>query len=255
MAAPERQTPANKNVLLMTTCLCDAFYDDVAQATVEVLEYLGCTIELPEGQTCCAQPAFNAGDWTSARKVFRHTMQVFKDERPVILPSGSCTAMVRHGAPLAFEKENDLGQVHELCARTWELADYIVNGLGIQTWPGTFEARLAFHRSCHTRGSCSASSARQLLTSIQGIEFVEVGEGEQCCGFGGTFSVSFPNISKEMGELKLHHLTKDKPDAIASLDMACMMHLGGMLDRKKDNTPRLHVAQILRDALKNGGLM
>lgn len=255
MATPDRMTPASKDVLLMTTCLCDAFYDDVARATVEVLEYLGCTLDVPEGQTCCAQPAFNAGDWDSARTVFRHGMRVFAGDRPVILPSGSCTAMIRHGAPLAFEKEPDLAEVQALSARTWELADYIVNGLGIQSWPGTFKARVAFHRSCHTRGSCSAESARQLLGSISGVELVTVGEGEQCCGFGGTFSVSFPNISKEMGELKLHHLTEHKPDTIASLDMACMMHLGGMLDRKNNPTPRLHLAQILRDALRNGGLL
>jgi L-lactate dehydrogenase complex protein LldE len=255
MGALSRSTPASKDILFMSTCLCDAFFDDAAQASVEVLEYLGCTIEVPESQTCCAQPAFNSGDWASARKVYRHTMKVFKDERPVVLPSGSCGAMIRHGAGLAFEKEGDLDAVDELASRTWEFADYIVNGLGITSWPGSYQARVAFHRSCHTRGTNCAEAARLLLGSIDGLDLVEVGEGEQCCGFGGTFSVSFPNISKSMGTLKLEHLTEHQPDLIASLDMACMMHLGGLMMRQPEQKPRVHVAQILRDALRNGGLI
>ena len=100
--------PNSKSVQLMTTCLCDAFYADVAQATVEVLEFLGCDIELPDGQTCCGQPAFNGGDWANSRKVVRHTAKVFAGDKPIIVPSGSCAAMLFHGAPLEFEKEADL---------------------------------------------------------------------------------------------------------------------------------------------------
>ena len=101
----------DKRVQLMATCLCDAFYDDVARATVEVLEYLGCTVEFPEGQTCCGQPAFNGGDWPASRKVVRHTVRTFTSDVPVIVPSGSCAAMMFHGASLEFEKEKDLTDV------------------------------------------------------------------------------------------------------------------------------------------------
>lgn len=237
----------------MATCLCDAFFDDVARATVEVLEHAGCTVEFPEGQTCCGQPAFNGGDWASSRKVVRHTVEVFGGDLPVIVPSGSCAAMLFHGAPLEFEHETDRGAVEALGERTWELTDFLVNGLGVTTWPGRFDAKVAFHRACHTRGTKSAEAAMQLLGSVAGVQLVEFGEVEQCCGFGGTFAVSFPNISKAMGELKLDHVRAAHPDLMVSVDMSCLMHMRGLSQRDGQPMEVRHVAQILRDALKNGG--
>src|SRR5579859_4998752 len=116
----------------MATCLCDAFFDDVAAATVEVLEHLGCRIAVPEDQTCCGQPAFNAGDWPSARRVARHTAAVFAGTLPVVIPSGSCARMVEHGAALLFEgaSRSDAAAPSSLASRAWELCDFIVNGLG-----------------------------------------------------------------------------------------------------------------------------
>jgi L-lactate dehydrogenase complex protein LldE len=191
-----RQPPGpDKRVQLMATCLCDAFYADVARASVEVLEHLGCIVDFPEAQTCCGQPAFNGGDWAASRKVVRHTVRTFAGNVPVIVPSGSCAAMVFHGAPLEFEKESDRHEVEALANRTWELVDFIVNGLGVKTWPGRYAAKVAFHRSCHSRGTNSGEATTALLSSIAGLELIPFGEGEQCCGFGGTFSVSFPTIS------------------------------------------------------------
>ncbi len=245
----------DRRVQLMATCLCDAFYDDVARATVEVLEYLGCAVEFPEGQTCCGQPAFNGGDWPASRKVVRHAVRTFAGDVPVIVPSGSCAAMVFHGAPLEFEKENDLPEIKALANRTWELADFIVHALKVATWPGRYPARAAFHRACHTRGTNSSDAMVTLLTSIAGLTVVSVGEGEQCCGFGGTFSVSFPNISSGMGTLKLEHIRAAQSDLLVSGDMSCLMHLGGLAAREGRPVKALHVAQVLRDALKNGGLI
>lgn len=250
---PERA--AGKSVQLMTTCLCDTFYADVARATVEVLEYLGCEIELPDGQTCCGQPAFNGGDWQSARKVVRHAVRTFTGDKPVIVPSGSCAAMIFHGALLAFENEPDLATVEAFGTRTWELVDFIVNGLGIKQWPGRFDARISFHSSCHLRGSNSKAAINQLLRTIEGLELLPFDEQEQCCGFGGTFAVSFPNVSREMGNLKIENLVAPGPDVVASADMGCMMHFGGMMDMKGLLVKRMHVAQILRDSLRNGGLL
>jgi L-lactate dehydrogenase complex protein LldE len=237
----------------MSTCLCDAFFAEAAKATVEVLEYLGCEIDFPEGQTCCGQPAFNAGDWDSTRKVMRYTRKIFSGDLPIVLPSGSCAAMLDHGSALAFEGEGDFEEQADWSARAWELCDYIVHGLGVERLPGRLEAKVSFHRSCHTRGTMSYESAVQLLSGIEGLHLTEVGELEQCCGFGGTFSVSFPHISKEMGQLKIEHLTASQPDIITALDMACMMHFGGMMDRQGLQVPRHHVAVLLRDALRNAG--
>ncbi|MEI6106637.1 MAG: (Fe-S)-binding protein [Opitutae bacterium] len=256
MNLDHRQRPgADKRVQLMATCICDAFYADVARATVEVLEYLGCQVEFPEGQTCCGQPAFNGGDWPASRKVVRHTVQTFAGDLPVVVPSGSCAAMMFHGAPLAFEKEADLPAVQQLANRTWELADFIVNGLGVKTWPGRCDATIALHRACHTRGTKTCDSALTLLSSIPGVKVVPVGEVEQCCGFGGTFSVSFPNVSASMGELKLEHIRAARPDLLVSPDMSCMMHLNGLAEKEGKPIKTRHVAQVLRDALKNGGLI
>jgi len=117
MLNTSRSPVTGKRVQLMATCICDAFYDDAAVATVQVLEHLGCAVEFPEGQTCCGQPAFNCGDWPASRKVVRHTVRTFAGDVPVIVPSGSCAAMLFHGAPLEFEKEPDLGEVEALGKR------------------------------------------------------------------------------------------------------------------------------------------
>src|SRR5665213_2791836 len=179
MINTERMHVTGKRVQLMATCLCDAFYDDAAAATVQVLEHLGCTVEFPEGQTCCGQPAFNGGDWPASRRVVRHTVSTFAGSDPVIVPSGSCAAMLFHGAVLEFEHESDLPAVTALGRRAWELGDFIVNGLGVKTWAGRYDCTVALHRSCHTRGTASGEAATTLLASIAGLRLAEFGEGEQ----------------------------------------------------------------------------
>lgn len=246
MLNAERKPVTGKRVQLMATCLCDAFYADVAKATVEVLEHAGCTIDFPEGQTCCGQPAFNGGDWTASRKVVRHTLRTFTGDDPVILPSGSCAAMLFHGAPLAFEKEPDLAQVEALGRRTWELVDFLVHGLGIKAWPGRFDAKVALHRPCHTRGTGSTAAALTLLGSIKGIEVVEFGELEQCCGFGGTFSVKFGDISARICDQKCDDVQSTGTDAVVLGDLGCMLNIEGRMRRRGDVRTRvLHVAEVL----------
>lgn len=235
----------------MATCLCDAFYAEVARDTVEVLEMAGCQVEFPEDQTCCGQPAFNGGDWVASRKVVRHTLNVFKEPIPVIVPSASCAAMCFHGSPLQFEKEPDLPRVESLAARTWELCDFLVNGMKLEHWEGHYPARVAIHHSCHTRGTESATAMEKLLSGIEGLESVAISEPDQCCGFGGTFSVTFPHISKEMGQLKISDLLQNKPDFIVSGDMSCLMHQAGLATRQGRSFPMKHIAEILSAARRS----
>lgn len=237
----------------MATCLCDAFFDDVARAAVEVLEHLGCAVNFPERQTCCGQPPFNGGDFVSSRTVARHTAAVFAGELPVIVPSGSCAAMHFHGNLLQFEDEDDLDAVEDLGRRTWEIFEFIVHGLGVASWEGRLEKRIAIHNSCHTRETKTGPAMRMLLESIEGLEIVDFNQGEQCCGFGGTFSVSFPHISGEMGTVKLDHLLEREPDLLVSADMSCLMHLGGLAEKKRRSIETRHAIQVLRDAIKPGG--
>ncbi|MEY3394387.1 MAG: hypothetical protein RL346_623 [Verrucomicrobiota bacterium] len=242
--------PVGKKVLLMSTCLCDAFYDEAARATVEVLEHLGVEVVFPENQTCCGQPAFNSGDWAASRKVAIHTADVFQGDLPVIVPSGSCAAMNFHGNLLQFE-DTPNEKVTSLANRTWEVIDFIHNGLGIKSWNGSFEqkTRIAFHRSCHSRGTDSGQAVMNLLSSIRNSDVVPFGQGEQCCGFGGTFSVTFPHISGRMGSLKLDHILEVNPDILTSADMSCLMHLSGLARVQGRPVRHVHVIQILRDTL------
>lgn len=245
------RSPINERpqkVQLMMTCLCDAFFDDVARATYEVLESLGIEVEVPEAQTCCGQPAFNGGDWDAARKVIRHAVRVFEGDCPVIVPSGSCAAMNFHGAPLAHEKEADLPEIRAFGARTWEICDFLYNGLGIRAWEGRFDARVAVHSSCHSRGTGTPGAIRTLLGSIDGVELLDFTQPEQCCGFGGTFSVTFPNISSAMGRLKIESVQATAPDLLVSGDMSCLMHLNGLAEKQGSPLPIRHVIQVLRDA-------
>ncbi len=234
----------------MGTCLCDAFFDEAAIATVEVLEHLGVKVDYPDDQTCCSQPAFNSGDWKSSRKVARHTARVFAGDLPVIVPSGSCAAMNFHGNRLQFEEEPEQG-IDSLAGRTWELMDFIVNGLGVTRWEGRLQhpTRIAFHHSCHSRGTRTGEAATQLLQSIENVELITFGQAEQCCGFGGTFSVTFPHISGQMGTLKLDHVLENEPDLLCSADLSCLMHLGGLATVQGRQTPYQHAVQILREAL------
>ncbi|MBC7979965.1 MAG: (Fe-S)-binding protein [Armatimonadetes bacterium] len=242
--------PVGNRVLLMGTCMCDAFYDEAAKATVEVLEHLGVQVEFPENQTCCGQPAFNSGDWEASRKVARFTADVFAGTLPVIVPSGSCAAMNFHGNLLQFEEAPE-EKINSLARRTWEVMDYIHNGLGIKTWPGKFAkpTRIAFHRSCHTRGTNSGEAIVALLGSIENAEVVPFGQDEQCCGFGGTFSVTFPHISGRMGSLKMDHILEVNPDILTSGDMSCLMHLNGLARAQGRSIPHCHAIEILRDTL------
>jgi L-lactate dehydrogenase complex protein LldE len=242
--------PVTKRVLLMGTCLCDAFYDDVAKATVQVLEHLGVKVDFPENQTCCGQPAFNSGDWNTSRKVAKHCASVFSGDQSVVVPSGSCAAMNFHGNLLQFEEQPD-ATIDSLAKRTWEVLDFIVNGLGITTWPGEFKepTKIAFHRSCHSRGTGTGEAAMALLSSIKNAEVLAFGQAEQCCGFGGTFSVTFPHISGRMGSLKLDHVLENHPDVLTSGDMSCLMHLDGLARVQGRAVPYKHVIQLLRDSL------
>lgn len=234
--------------MLMATCLCDAFFAEAARAAVEVLEAAGCEVLFPEDQTCCGQPAFNGGEFRSSRRVARHAMEVFAGDLPVVVPSGSCAAMNVHGNLLQFEGEPDLGKARDLGRRTWELCDYLVNGLGLDRWEGRLRAKVAIHDSCHTRGTGTGDAMRRLLGGIEELELCEVGQRDQCCGFGGTFSVAFPHISTEMGTVKLDHALEAMPDRIVSSDMSCLMHLSGLAEKQGRTIQASSIAEVLRDA-------
>jgi len=242
-------------VHLMLTCLCDAFYPAVGMAAVECLESVGYPVIFDEVQSCCAQPAFNCGDRESARKVARHTLRVFREALAVVVPSGSCAAMIRWGYPQLFEKEPDFQEACELAGRTWELSEFLAQVNGTHSWPGSYPKKIAFHRSCHLRELSPGVSPERLLESIEGLQCLWVASPEQCCGFGGTFSVSFPWTSQQIGCAKLESLLDSGAQEVVSSDMGCLMHLHGLWEKEnregrfRERIPMRHYAEVLRDSL------
>jgi L-lactate dehydrogenase complex protein LldE len=163
--------------------------------------------------------------------------------------------MLSHGSPLCFEREPDLARIEDIAGRTWEIVEYIVHGLGVEKWPGRVDARAAFHASCHSRGSRTTEAGIRLLSSIAGLELSHPAEAEQCCGFGGSFAVTFPHISTSMGRLKIETLCASNPDFVVSADMSCLMHQQGLAEKQGRPLAVRHLIQVLRDALRNGGLI
>lgn len=245
-----------KGVSLMLTCLCDVFYPEVGLATADCLESLGYTVHFDERQTCCGQPAFNSGDRAAARKVALHTLDVFKDAQAIVTSSGSCAAMIRWGYPQLFRGQPEYERVKQVAERTWELSEFLTQVVAVSSWPGSYPKKIALHRSCHLRELSAGTGPEKLLKSVVGLEIVPIETPEQCCGFGGTFSVSFPWTSREMGCSKLDSLIQSEADEVVSSDMGCLLHLNGLMEKefsegrlqKKINAR--HYVEVLRDSMK-----
>src|SRR5579862_8548762 len=228
----------------MLTCLCDAFFGEVGIAAVRVLEYAGCTVEFAAAQTCCGQPPYNAGDWGAARKIADHANAVFAaSDAPIVCGSASCTAMLREGYELLYP-----GEPH---VHAYELSEFLLTVVKVTEWPKLDPApRVAFHRSCHGRGIGLGDSAERLL-QLAGVELVPFLAADQCCGFGGAFSVTHPKVSGEIGMEKLHKIQETDVQEIVSGDMGCLMHLSGLIERQKMPYRTRHYVELLADALLN----
>ncbi|MEJ2514649.1 MAG: (Fe-S)-binding protein [Gammaproteobacteria bacterium] len=249
MSVHQRQPVTRRRAMLMATCLCDTFFDDVAVSTVKVLRHAGCEVDFPRDQTCCGQPAYTAGDWPGFRRLVRRLVDVFAGDVPVVVPSGACAATLRHAAPQAFRDEPDLAAVEALAGRTWELCEFLVSGLGVRQWPGRLEARVSLHPGCHNWNTPVLDAARQLLDSVAGVERVEAEGPAECCGFGGVFSVAFPHVSGAMGRRRVAALMTSSPDLVVSPDVSCLMHQKGLARHDGKPFPAMHIAQLLNRAL------
>lgn len=234
-------------VRLMITCLSDAFYGEVGIAATEVLEHLGHRVEFLEGQTCCGQPPFNSGDWARARTLAVRCADLFRGDTPVVAPSASCAAMVRHGYA---------SLMRETPFRCFELCEFLVRECGVVRWPPTRrpgsprQQRVAFHSSCHGRVIHLVNLQRDLLATVPGVEVVDVGEPEQCCGFGGAFAATHPNLSEGIGDRKLCHLAETGVDEVVGGDLGCLMHLEGLARRQGLDLRFRHVAEVLAEAIR-----
>ena len=233
-------------VSLFVTCLVDQFWPRVGTATVEVLRRVGCEVLFDPRQTCCSQPAFNTGYRADARKVARATLDVLEGEIPVVVPSGSCAAMFKHLSELFEEGDPDRGRAEELGNRVHELSSFLVNVLGVDDVTARFEGRLTWHDACHgLRDLGIRDEPRRLINNVEGAELIEMETAESCCGFGGTFSVKYPEISVAMLDRKLEALEEKDVSAIVSGDVSCLMQIGGRLARQGSSIRTLHLAELL----------
>ena len=215
------------NTRIFITCLVDFLFPGVGQSMVRVLRHYGIEPEFPGDQTCCGQPAFNAGFRDEARQVALHFLSVFEDSEVVISPSGSCVAMVREYYPELFNDDEKLkARFHDLGHRTWEFSQYLTDVLGVTEFPGRINASLTWHDCCHSlRALGVREGPRKLLGSLNGAEFCELEKCDECCGFGGLFSVKFDEISSRMLERKIDCVEKSGADNLVATDCSCLMHM------------------------------
>ncbi len=227
-------------VSLFVTCIVDQVFPQVGIAMTQVLERLGYPVDFPPSQTCCGQPAFNSGYPEEARTVARHFLDAFRDAEYIVVPSGSCTSMITHHYADIFDKEP------EIAPRVWEFSRFLTDVAGVDDVGARFDGVVTYHDSCHALRELRIKDGhRRLLAKVQGLTLREMDPAEECCGFGGTFSVKFPEVSGGMARTKIDSILKTEAGTVVSIDSSCLMQLQGVIDRAKLPIRTMHLAEVL----------
>lgn len=254
MSLPERESPIGKRASLFVTCMVDMLYPETGMSVVAVLEHLGVEIDFPEGQTCCGQPAFNAGYQNDARAVAKQWLRAFENAEVIVAPSGSCVAMVRHEYPNLFADDPEwFPKAQAAAAKTWEITEFIVNGLGVVNLQAALEEKQTFaiHDACHgLRLLGLKDSARTLLHNVKNAEVHDLDTHDQCCGFGGLFSVKMADVSGGMLATKLDSIETDEAPVILTGDVSCLTHMNGGLKRQQSKKRVRHVVDVLAEGVR-----
>ena len=233
-------------VTLFIPCFIDLFYPQVGMAMVRILEKLGHAVVCPAGPACCGQPAFNTGYWEESREVAIKVLESLQGAEVVVIASGSCGAMVKVFYPELFAGTRYEAMAREVAPKCYEFSGFLVNKLGVTDLGARFPHKVTFHDGCHgLRELNNKRPPRELLAKVRGVEMVEMGAAETCCGFGGTFSAKFPMISTAMGEVKCASALDTSAEYIVSCDSSCLMHLQGLIDRQRKPIKTIHLAEIL----------
>ena len=234
-------------VSLFITCLVDQFFPEIGMSMVSVLRCLGVQVDFPPEQTCCGQPAFNGGFKTEARDLAKRFITIFENGEYIVAPSGSCTSMVRVFYKELFHDDPEWKKRAELLAsRTYEFTEFVVNVLGVEDVGAVYQGKVALHQSCHLLRELNVrTEPRRLLSAVKGIELVELERAEACCGFGGLFSIKYPDISGGILQEKLDSVEKSGADVIVASDAGCLMQIAGGLSRQGIATRTMHIAELL----------
>jgi L-lactate dehydrogenase complex protein LldE len=235
-------------VQLFITCLVDSFFPQTGEAVVDIFHRLGVHVDFAREQTCCGQPAFNAGLRKDARAIAEHTIKVFENTTgDIVTPSGSCAHMFKHNYPELFEGDADwYPRAKALSARTYEFTEYLVDKLGVTDLGAKWSGLLTYHPSCHTlRGIQVDRQPRALLANVKGAKLIELPHAEECCGFGGIMSVEHPELSAEWLKRKISNLEATQSPTLVVTDAGCLMHIAGGLNRQKKSQRVMHIAEVL----------
>ena len=235
-----------RRAVLFVTCIVDQVYPDIGFACAELLERQSVEVEVIDDLTCCGQMAFNAGYRHEANKVAGRAIDLLRGRGDVVMPSGSCAAMIRHLYRELFEGTPRQTESEELCHRTYELTEYLVDVLGVTDVGAHFDGRIAYHHACHgMRFLGLGAQAMALLARVRGATIAALAESEECCGFGGLFSIKHPAISEAMLARKMHNVEAANADVLITADASCMTHIAGGLSRRGSRLPVRHIAEVL----------
>ncbi len=232
---------------LFVTCLVDLFRPSVGFAAVKLLEDAGCTVEVPRAQTCCGQPAYNAGDQRDARAIAGQVIEAFAGFDYVVAPSGSCAGMLRRHYPALMADDPALAaRARDLAERTYELVSFLTDVLGRDRVAARYDGTAAYHDACSgLRELGIREQPRKLLAAVQGLRLAEQPRPEVCCGFGGTFCVKYPDISDRMVSEKVAEIEATGADTLLAGDLGCLMNMAGKLKRRGSGVRVRHVAEVL----------
>lgn len=234
------------NVQLFIPCFVDQLYPDTAFNMVKVLEKAGCTVSYNSSQTCCGQPAFNAGFWDEAKSVCSKFLKDFSGADYIVAPSASCTGFVRNYYSKLFDNSSMHHDVVDVNKRLFEFSEFMVNVLKIDNVGASLNGKATYHDSCAGLRECKIKTEpRQLLSKVKGLTLEEMHDVETCCGFGGTFAVKFDAISVAMAEQKVENAIATKAEYIISTDLSCLMHLQGYINQKNYTIKTMHIADVM----------
>lgn len=238
-------------VALFIPCLTEHLFPDSALSMVKILQKLGVDVKYIENQTCCGQPAFNTGYHKEVVRLAEHFIELFRDEECIVAPSGSCVSMVREHYKQLPMRDELIAPYNELCTKIYEFSEFLVDVLHEIDLGGRFPYRVTYHDSCHVaRGLCVREQPRKLIRGIRDIDFVEMEKSDICCGFGGTFSYKFKDVSIEMVKRKCHYIEESGAEYCIGADSSCLMNIEGYLRKNKFRVKTLHITDLLARSLE-----
>ncbi len=234
------------NIQLFVPCFVDQLYPQTAFNMVKILEKTGCSVSYNSKQTCCGQPAFNAGFWDEARSVCMKFVDDFKDAEYIVAPSASCVGFIRNYYFKLLENSSVHNEMKDLSKKIFEFSEFMVNVLQIENVGATLNGKATYHDSCSALRECKIKTEpRKLLSHVKGLELVEINETETCCGFGGTFAVKFEPISIAMAEQKIENALATNAEYLVTTDLSCIMQLDGCIKNKGLKLKTMHLVDVL----------